>query len=102
MEGVLFYKKDHPDIAKKWNAPGTKRTVRCLYLYRGIIIIAIYRHIQYSLCLYYKCVISQSSSLVVPNYFTEYEIRLYYTGTELPFDENIILRYMYYAWYILL
>ena len=28
MDGVLFYGKDQPDIAKKWNAPGTKRTVR--------------------------------------------------------------------------
>jgi hypothetical protein len=27
MDDVLFYGKDKPDIAKKWNALGTKRTV---------------------------------------------------------------------------
>ena len=27
MDGVLFYSKDKPEVAEKWNALGTKRTV---------------------------------------------------------------------------
>ena len=51
----------------------------------------------------------QSSSLVVPEHFTEYEIRLYYTGLEQD-DElneklryyNCIIRYMYEQFFFIL